>query len=99
MGKPNPLLSSFKLSYYTLLNLMRRLEGSGQDMEYVIKNSFQQFQFDSSLPEVSQLLIKLYLYVAYKPRLTARCRRNALWLTEGYTDFQMHPASQVKTPP
>ena len=25
-GKPNPLLSSFKLSYYTLLNLLRRVE-------------------------------------------------------------------------
>ena len=28
-GKANPLLSSFKLSYYTLLNLMRRMEGTG----------------------------------------------------------------------
>lgn len=28
-GKPNPLLSSFRLSYYTLLNLMRRMEGTG----------------------------------------------------------------------
>ena len=61
MGKPNPLLSSFKLNVYTLLNLMRRLEGSGQDMEYVIKNSFQQFQFESSLPEVS-------CFAAYLPK-------------------------------
>lgn len=29
LGKPNPLLSSFKLSYYTLLNLLRRMEGTG----------------------------------------------------------------------
>ncbi len=28
-GKPNPLVSSFKLSYYTLLNLLRRMEGTG----------------------------------------------------------------------
>ena len=28
-GKSAPLLSSFKLSYYTLLNLLRRIEGSG----------------------------------------------------------------------
>lgn len=28
-GKPTPLLSSFKLTYYTLINLMRRMEGSG----------------------------------------------------------------------
>lgn len=52
MGKASPLLSSFKLSYYTLLNLMRRMEGSGQDMEYVIKRSFQQFQYESRLPQV-----------------------------------------------
>lgn len=28
-GKASPLLSSFKLSYYTVLNLMRRLEDTG----------------------------------------------------------------------
>jgi ATP-dependent RNA helicase DOB1 len=28
-GGASPLLSSFKLSYYTLLNLMRRAEGTG----------------------------------------------------------------------
>lgn len=28
-GKASPLLSSFKLSYYTLLNLMQRVEGTG----------------------------------------------------------------------
>ena len=55
-GKPNPLVSSFKLSYYTLLNLLRRVEGSGHDMEYVIRNSFQQFQFEQSLPEVRAVL-------------------------------------------
>ncbi len=27
-GKSSPLMSSFKLSYYTLLNLMRRTEGT-----------------------------------------------------------------------
>jgi len=49
-GKPSPLLSSFKLSYYTLLNLLRRAEGSGRSMEYVIQRSFQQFQFERTLP-------------------------------------------------
>ena len=29
-GKSAPLLSSFKLSYYTLLNLLRRIEGTGE---------------------------------------------------------------------
>ena len=56
-GKPLPLLSKFKLSYYTLLNILRRLEGSGQDIEYVIARSFQQFQFERSLPEVRQALL------------------------------------------
>ena len=53
-GKPLPLLSKFRLSYYTLLNILRRLEGSGQSMEYVIARSFQQFQYEQSLPQVSQ---------------------------------------------
>lgn len=50
-GKPSPLLSSFKLSYYTLLNLMRRMENTGQNMEYVIQHSFQQYQFERALPD------------------------------------------------
>lgn len=52
-GAPGALLSSFKLSYYTLLNLLRRVEGSEYDMEFVIAHSFQQFQFDRNLPKVS----------------------------------------------
>ncbi|KAK9798903.1 hypothetical protein WJX73_005375 [Symbiochloris irregularis] len=50
-GKPSPLNSSFKLSYYTLLNLMRRVEDAGHDQEYVIARSFNQFQFEQSLPQ------------------------------------------------
>ena len=46
------MMSSFKLSYYTMLNMLRRLEGSQHNMEYVIKNSFQQFQQERALPEV-----------------------------------------------
>jgi ATP-dependent RNA helicase DOB1 len=53
-GKPSPLLSSFRLSYYTLLNLLRRIEGTQHDMEFVIANSFQQFQFERSLPEAGR---------------------------------------------
>lgn len=52
---PSPLLSRFRLSYYTLLNILRRAEGSGQNMEYVIARSFQQFQFERSLPQVCTL--------------------------------------------
>lgn len=60
-GKPLPLLSSFKLSYYTLLNLMRRMENSGQNMEYVIQHSFQQYQFERTLPD-KQVLAELLLH-------------------------------------
>lgn len=55
-GKPNPLLSSFRLSYYTLLNITRRMEGSGHDLEYVIQNSFQQFQHEKSLETLESSL-------------------------------------------
>ncbi len=63
-GKPNPLLSSFKLSYYTLLNLMRRMEGSGGTMEHVIANSFAQFQHERSLPQKQERLQELQLQAA-----------------------------------
>ena len=45
-------MSSFKLSYYTLLNVLRRIEGTGHDMEYIVKNSFNQFQHEHGMPEV-----------------------------------------------
>jgi ATP-dependent RNA helicase DOB1 len=51
-GKPNPLLSSFRLSYYTLLNLLKRVEGGTDSLEYVIAHSFQQFQQESARPRV-----------------------------------------------
>lgn len=51
-GKPSPLLSSFRLSYYTMLNMLRRLEGGDASMEYVIRHSFQQFQQERQLPQV-----------------------------------------------
>lgn len=54
-GKPNPLLSSFRLSYYTLLNLLKRVEGGTDSLEYVIAHSFQQFQQEAARPRVSRL--------------------------------------------
>lgn len=48
-GSPGPLNSQFKLSYYTLLNVLRR-QGSTANMEYVISNSFQQFQWEQQVP-------------------------------------------------
>jgi hypothetical protein len=52
-GTPNPLLSSFRLSYYTLLNLLKRVEGGTDSLEYVIAHSFQQFQQEAARPRVS----------------------------------------------
>lgn len=58
-GKANPLISSFRLSYYTLLNLMRRVEGSGADAEYVISHSFSQFQHEKEVPALEAKLSEL----------------------------------------
>jgi superfamily II RNA helicase len=56
-GKPSPLLSSFRLSYYTLLNLLKRVEGGTSDLEYVIAHSFQQFQQERAMPRVRVMLL------------------------------------------
>ena len=45
LGKPAPLVSTFRLSYYTILNLMSRVEGQFT-AEHVIRNSFHQFQYE-----------------------------------------------------
>ena len=45
LGKPAPLLSTFRLSYYTFLNLLSRAEGQFT-AEHVIKHSFHQFQYE-----------------------------------------------------
>ncbi|KAL2630865.1 hypothetical protein R1flu_015551 [Riccia fluitans] len=57
-GKPAPLLSTFRLSYYSLLNLMSRAEGQF-NAEYVLKNSFHQFQHEKALPEQEARVSKL----------------------------------------
>lgn len=54
-GRPGPLNSQFKLSYYTLLNVLRR-QGSTANMEYVISNSFQQFQWEQQVPALQARL-------------------------------------------
>ncbi|KXZ46677.1 hypothetical protein GPECTOR_41g641 [Gonium pectorale] len=60
MGKPSPLLSSFKLTYYTMLNMLRRLEGSeAGSTEFVIRHSFQQFQQERQVPQLEKELSEL----------------------------------------
>ncbi|XP_042378817.1 DExH-box ATP-dependent RNA helicase DExH10 [Zingiber officinale] len=63
LGKPAPLVSTFRLSYYSILNLMSRAEGQFT-AEHVIKNSFHQFQYEKALPEVGQRISTLEQEVA-----------------------------------
>ncbi|KAM0867865.1 hypothetical protein ACQ4PT_041687 [Festuca glaucescens] len=58
LGKPAPLISTFRLSYYTILNLLSRAEGQFT-AEHVIQNSFHQFQYEKALPEVVQKITSL----------------------------------------
>ncbi|XP_058068474.1 DExH-box ATP-dependent RNA helicase DExH10 [Magnolia sinica] len=58
LGKPAPLVSTFRLSYYSILNLMSRSEGQFT-AEHVIKNSFHQFQYEKALPDIGQKVSKL----------------------------------------
>lgn len=57
-GATAPLNSSFKLSYYTLLNVLRRSSGE-VDMEKVIARSFHQFQHLAALPQHKKQLAAL----------------------------------------
>ncbi|XP_030535778.1 DExH-box ATP-dependent RNA helicase DExH10 isoform X1 [Rhodamnia argentea] len=63
LGKPAPLVSTFRLSYYSILNLMSRAEGQFT-AEHVIKNSFHQFQYEKALPNIGRKVQKLEEEVA-----------------------------------
>lgn len=58
LGKPAPLVSTFRLSYYSILNLMSRAEGQFT-AEHVIRNSFHQFQYEKTLPDIGEKVSKL----------------------------------------
>ncbi|XP_027070815.2 DExH-box ATP-dependent RNA helicase DExH10 [Coffea eugenioides] len=58
LGKPAPLVSTFRLSYYSILNLMSQAEGQFT-AEHVIKNSFLQFQYEKALPDIGKKVSKL----------------------------------------
>ncbi|KAK9078937.1 hypothetical protein SSX86_002996 [Deinandra increscens subsp. villosa] len=58
LGKPAPLVSTFRLSYYSILNLMRRAEGQFT-AEHVIRNSFHQFQYEKTLPDIGKKVANL----------------------------------------
>lgn len=58
LGKPAPLVSTFRLSYYSILNLLSRAEGQFT-AEHVISNSFHQFQYEKALPDIGKKVSKL----------------------------------------
>ncbi|KAK4792151.1 hypothetical protein SAY86_022586 [Trapa natans] len=58
LGKPAPLVSTFRLSYYSILNLMSRAEGQFT-AEHMIKNSFHQFQHEKALPGIGKKVSEL----------------------------------------
>ncbi|KAH6818438.1 RNA helicase [Perilla frutescens var. frutescens] len=58
LGKPAPLVSTFRLSYYSILNLMSRAEGQFT-AEHVIRNSFHQFQYEKGLPDIGKKVSQL----------------------------------------
>ncbi|KAK6941218.1 rRNA-processing arch domain [Dillenia turbinata] len=58
LGRPAPLVSTFRLSYYSILNLVTRAEGQFT-AEHVIKNSFHQFQYEKALPDIGKKISNL----------------------------------------
>jgi ATP-dependent RNA helicase DOB1 len=52
-GRPLPLLSNYKLTYYTLLNLLRKPDGTTEQKK-TIERSFHQYQHQSSVPELQK---------------------------------------------
>ena len=52
-GRPLPLLSNYKLTYYTLLNLLRKQDGTSEQKK-TIERSFHQYQHQSSVPAMQK---------------------------------------------
>lgn len=62
LGKPAPLVSTFRLSYYTILNLLSHAQGQFT-AEHVIKNSFHQFQYEKVLSLSTPVLSLTVFYL------------------------------------
>jgi ATP-dependent RNA helicase DOB1 len=58
LGTPQPLNSEFKLTYYSILNLLKRAEGV-VNAEYVIERSFHQFQHAEAVPRHKARLVEI----------------------------------------
>ena len=57
LGAPQALDSEFRLTYYQILNLLKRASGA-MDTEYVIGKSFHHFQHTESVPLWKEELLK-----------------------------------------
>ncbi|RHN56417.1 putative RNA helicase [Medicago truncatula] len=85
LGKPAPLVSTFRLRYHSILNLMSRADGQFS-AEHLISNSFHQFQYEKTLPEmkkrVSMLEQKLALLDAAEKAEVSEYHKLKLKLAE-----------------
>lgn len=70
-GEASPLQSTFRLSYYSLLNLLSRSDGL-YDTEYVISHSFHQFQHEKELPLQKKRVAELEALLANAKEAAAR---------------------------
>lgn len=57
-GKPGPLESGFRLTYYTLINLLGRTQGT-DNMEQMVRKSFYQFQHELTVEQTESKLKKI----------------------------------------
>lgn len=91
-------MSSFRLSYYTLLNLFRRVEGVGADMEYVIQNSFSQFQHEKELPALEARLAELEAQVGELGQTSDSVVEDYRHLTEALESNDEDLAGHIRRP-
>ncbi|KAF6138276.1 hypothetical protein GIB67_001426 [Kingdonia uniflora] len=64
LGKPVPLTSTFRLSYYYILNLICRADGQFT-AEHVIRNSFYLFQYEKVRPNPFMTFINSLFVLVY----------------------------------
>uniref|UniRef100_A0A7I4EC59 Exosome RNA helicase MTR4-like stalk domain-containing protein n=1 Tax=Physcomitrium patens TaxID=3218 RepID=A0A7I4EC59_PHYPA len=70
-GTAASLVSTFHLSYYTLLNLMSYAKGQFK-FEHVIRHSFHSFQHDKTLPKVEESIKTLETQIVHPFRISGK---------------------------
>ena len=87
LGQPQPLNSEFKLSYYSILNLLKRATGT-IDAEYVISRSFHQFQHAKQLPEMKAQLTDVQAQAAKIKEVGSEEIQEYITLRRDYRDAE-----------